>query len=89
MDEWNEKLKELLKEKGYAVCPSCGRELDQGDIAWNNGSAEYGTGCSMVVCNCQACDEGIFRVNSWYPEIDDLEDVCYVLGNELESKNAG
>ena len=89
MDKQNDKLKKLLKEKGYAICPSCGRELDRGDIAWNNGSTEYGTGYSSIECICQACDVSIFSVVSWYPNIDDLKDVVYVLVNELESKDAG
>ena len=86
---WNEKLKALLKERGYGFCTVCKRELDQGDLAWNNGNTESGTPYSIVVCNCQACDTEIFLCRSWYPEIDDLKDVCYVLENDLKRKNAG
>ncbi len=86
--DYNGRLKQILKQNGFNRCPSCRRELDQGDMAWNNASTESGTGYCSVVCQCQQCDYGIFEVRSWYPEITDLEDICIVLQDELGNNRA-
>jgi hypothetical protein len=79
----DEKLKAVLKSKGKDTCPNCGREIDRGDMAWNNGSTEYGTGYCVVECQCQQCDTELFEFHSWHPAIDDIDDLAYVIDLEL------
>ncbi len=75
-------IDDILKEKGVDIC-SCGQKITQGDIAWNNGSTEYGTPHCTVFCQCPKCDSEIFHFFSWYPSIEDTYDLCYVLDSEL------
>lgn len=81
--DWGEKVKSILKENGYQFCKSCGRELDQGDLAWNEASTEAGTPHAVVVCQCQNCLAGVFEVRSWWPSMETLKDVCHVLDGNL------
>jgi len=83
-DDANEdaRLAMLLKDKGKANCPACGRVLDRGDVSWNNGCTSEGTGYSTVFVVCQACDTNIALISSWYPEIEDFADVLHVLATE-------
>ena len=74
---------ELLAERGMERCPTCGRRIDRGDVAWTNGATEYGTPWSMVQIICQQCDTEIAHVLSWWPEIDDFpEAVEWVLDSK-------
>jgi hypothetical protein len=82
MCDWDQELKRILQRRKWDKCTVCGREIDRGDIAWNDACTDVGTPFSIVFIICQACDTSIARVQSWYPEIEDLEDVCYVLGDE-------
>lgn len=79
----NKELVRLLLEHNARRC-KCGHRIGWGDIAWNNGNTEAGTGYSMVVIQCEACQAGIAKINSWYPEIEDRDDLLYVLGKDWE-----
>jgi len=68
MDEVTQVLKKFNSEK----C-ECGRILDRGDIAWNTGCTEYGTGYSVLEVICQSCDEEIKIIHTWY-EVDCFEE---------------
>jgi hypothetical protein len=68
------------------LSPSCRRIIDQGDIAWNNGSSGSGTGYCVVECQCYQCDTEVFKINSWYPSIDDMYDLIHVIDQELDDK---
>lgn len=78
-DEENIALADVLSCHNAVRCPSCAREIDRGDIAWNSGETEAGTGYSMVEIICQGCDTEIVHIDSWFPGIDDFADVIYVL----------
>ena len=84
MKDPDEALLNVLKRKGKDICPNCGRVIDRGDMAWNNGSTKYGTGYCVVECQCQQCDTELFKVDSWYPSINDTDDLAYVINQELE-----
>ena len=78
----DERLADVLKAKGYAICKSCGRNIDRGDIAWNNGSTEVGTPCTFVEIICARCDNQVARIHSWYPGIEDMDELTYVIEND-------
>jgi hypothetical protein len=46
-------------------CPTCGKAIDRGDVAWNNGETEAGTPYSSAIIQCQACDTEIARWSGW------------------------
>lgn len=74
----HERLKTVLRAHDTELC-ECGHEIGFGDIAWNNGCTEYGTGYSSVEIQCVGCDREIAHIDSWYPEIEDKEDLLHVL----------
>lgn len=78
-----QRLKNILESKKASVC-ECGRQIDFGDIAWNNGSTEYGTGYSVVEIECQECDEEIKIIHSWYPEISSTKELLDVIDEDWE-----
>lgn len=77
-----EALKEILRQHDAEFCSSCGHEIGFGDIAWNNGNTEYGTGYSMIEIQCVGCDHEIAHVESWYPLIEEQSELVYVLGKD-------
>lgn len=82
----SDSIKSILAEKGYEKCPECGRELDIGDLAWNEASTSEGTPMSMVVCQCQACNSNIFIIHSWTSSIDTVDELWDVLDSDLKEK---
>ena len=80
----NAALRDLLKEKGVSPCQSCGRVLDMGDIAWNNCCTEVGTGFCTIDVICLRCDTEAAYIESWYPYIEDIDDILYVIKTDLE-----
>jgi len=81
----NDVLRELLKERGVSPCAVCGRELDMGDVAWNNAATEAGTGFTIVEIICQGCDTEAAKINSWYPGIDTFDELVYVIKTDLDN----
>jgi hypothetical protein len=75
----DERLAEILSEHGATNCPKCLRIIDRGDLAWNAGDTEAGTPYSTVHIICQRCDTEMAQVFSWYPGMDDFDDVLRVL----------
>lgn len=75
-------LKQILADHNATACPECGQEIGWGDIAWNNGSTEYGTGYSTVEIQCNTCQHEIAHIDSWYPEISSNDELLYVLHND-------
>jgi len=78
---------ECLERKGIRYCKTCGKEIDEGDISWNNGSTGYGTPCSMLEIICQRCDTELVHIDSWYPEIEDLDEFFNELDKEMEDSS--
>ena len=75
MTTTDERLAVILAEHGKTNCPSCGKIIDRGDVAWNNGATEAGTPDTHVTIQCQRCDSGIAAFWSWWPGADDLDDL--------------
>ena len=82
------KIDETLKQIGKDKCPDCKQAISQGDISWNNpygvieisnGETEAGTPFCFIECLCPKCDSEVFSITSWYPSIDDLDDLLIVL----------
>lgn len=69
-------LEEALRAHGKSNCPNCGKKIDRGDIAWNSGETEYGTGYSVIEIQCLGCSTEIAHWHSWVNEIDNFEDLC-------------
>lgn len=76
------RIDDILRDKAANACLNCGQAITQDDIAWNNGCTEWGTGHCTVFCQCPRCDYEVFYIFSWYPSIDDLYDLAYVLDTE-------
>jgi hypothetical protein len=74
----DERLKTVLRAHDAEFC-ACGHEIGFGDIAWNNGSTEYGTGYCSVEIQCEGCQREIAHIDSWYPEIYERDELLYVL----------
>lgn len=72
------RLKAVLRAHDAEFC-ECGHEIGFGDIAWNNGCTEYGTGYSTVEIQCEGCQREIAHIDSWYPEICDQDELLGVL----------
>jgi hypothetical protein len=71
----DEKLAAVLVEHGKSNCPSCGRIIDRGDVAWNNAQTESGTPCTWVQIQCVKCESEIGHFWSWWPGADDFDDL--------------
>lgn len=59
-----EQLKTVLRNHDAEFC-TCGHEIGFGDIAWNEGCAEYGTPISWVQIQCLFCQKEIAWIYSW------------------------
>jgi len=79
-----EQLQSILKKHDSLFC-KCGRKIDFGDIEWNDGNTEWGTPHSWVEIKCQACDTEIKNIKSWYPGIDDINDLLDVIESDWNS----
>jgi len=77
------RLATILQAHAATFCPTCGRHLDCGDLAWTRGQTEAGTAFSTVEIVCQACDTSIAHVSSWYPA-ETLEEVLDLLEDEWQ-----
>lgn len=77
----DKELKEILIKHNAEFC-KCGHEIGWGDIAWNQAVTEYGTEHGYVEIQCLACQEEITEFHTWYPFIEDQEDVIHVLKND-------
>ena len=64
-----------LKLHNAEKCPGCQKPIDRGDVAWNNGSTEAGTGYTMVEIQCLNCSREIAHFNSWHWGADSFEDL--------------
>lgn len=69
----------ILKEHRATNCPNCAKKIDRNDISWNNPSTEAGTPFCVIDIICIECKKSIAHVNSWYPSIEDFDEVLYVL----------
>lgn len=76
-----ERLARVLEEKGLDRC-KCGRIIDRGDVAWNEAATEAGTDYTTVIIQCQACDEELLYVHSWWPWVDGFDEVIDIIEDE-------
>jgi nitrate/TMAO reductase-like tetraheme cytochrome c subunit len=81
----DERLAEILKEHNASNCRHCGHKIGWGDIAWNNGSTEAGTGYSTVQITCEGCAQEVAHFNSWFSPIDNQEDLLYVMTDDWQN----
>lgn len=65
--EAEKRFQALLEIRGKSNCPTCGRAIDRGDLAWNGGCTEAGTDFTWVEIQCQGCDTEIAGFLNWYP----------------------
>lgn len=70
----DKEFKRIMSEHGKDKCPNCGKEIDRGDVAWNNRSTDAGTDYATGEIQCSACDTEIANGSSWYPGADDFEE---------------
>ena len=73
------RFNQLMDENGVSHCPNCGHFITIGDMAWNSGNTEYGTGYSTVYVHCPDCLQEVVRVNSWYPDACSTAEAIYIL----------
>lgn len=58
IDERSQIIRKALVSVGLGSCKVCGRELDEGDVAWNGLTTEAGTDHSEVMVHCQCLRYG-------------------------------
>ena len=63
-----------LEEHNISVCPKCQKPINQGDVSWNEGSTEAGTGCTWSQIVCQRCEHELAHWWSWYSECPTFEE---------------
>jgi len=80
-EDQTQRLLAILNEHGARMC-KCGHAIGWGDIAWNNGSTKAGTEHCDVEIECEACYVEIVHIQSWWPGIDDVDDILEVLSSE-------
>lgn len=68
--EAEQRLKELLTKRGVSRCRGCARELDRGDVAWNNSGTFAGTPFTYVYVQCEGCGREAATIFSWWPGTD-------------------
>jgi len=90
MEASDQQFANVLKEHGTLYCPSCGKVIDRGDVAWNNASTHAGTPYSSILIECLRCDTEILYLTSWF-EIDSFAELVDVLARDWkqESKEGG
>lgn len=78
----NAEFQRILTEHDAATCPTCGKPIDRGDVAWNNSNteSEFGTDYCVLQITCEHCSSEILHLRSWYPSIETFEEFVYVLG---------
>lgn len=73
---------------GEPCCPYCGNALSPKNLEYWNRSTEAGTPCCFIEIECDVCNKVIWRGGSWYPSIDDREELMKeaqeVLDKEIE-----
>lgn len=79
----DQELGRILREWDIARCRACGRLMDRGDLAWNNGQTEAGTEFSVVYVTCQACGTEMLQYKTWYTPIDDVGELVWVLDHDI------
>jgi hypothetical protein len=52
---------------GAGTCSHCGRQLDHGDVAWNNADTGGGTPHSVYTITCLGCGTEADAGMSWWP----------------------
>lgn len=76
-ERWaDEEFARALAAHGKTNCPTCGRVIDRGDVAWNSASTEAGTGYSTAYIHCQACGAEVASWSSWWSEVSDWCEFC-------------
>lgn len=80
----NKKFKRILERNNLLFC-ECGKEIGREDVMWNNGCTEVGTPFAIIEVICTKCQKEITRVSTWWPSIDNFEELVDVL-EEYENK---
>lgn len=69
---------------GEPCCPYCGNALSPRNLDFYNQATEAGTPCCAIVITCDVCRKVIWRGGSWWPEIDDAEELLQVAQEVLD-----
>ena len=80
--EDHEKLGEILASHDLTRCPNCNHALDFHDIAFSNSPTGIKARDCAVSIRCSKCNQELKNINSWYPEIEDVKDLLYVLDSD-------
>ncbi len=73
-EELDRRLARILADHDVTTCPTCGRTLDRGDLAWNEGATDSGTPYGFCEILCLACGDEI-AVIGWWGGCDSFEEV--------------
>ncbi len=73
-------------EAGEPCCPYCSNALSPKSLEYWNQATEAGTPCCTIEITCDVCDKVIWRGGSWYPGIDDKEELIQETQELLDEK---
>jgi len=71
-------------EAGEPCCPYCGNAFSPRNLAYYNGSTEAGTPYCNIEITCDVCNKEIWRGGSWYPGIEDKEELLIAAEEALD-----
>jgi hypothetical protein len=77
-------LEEILDEHEKRFCSNCKREITIKNISYYNQETEFGTPHCMIEIICE-CGKLIQRLCSWWPAIENNDELLYVLDSDWEA----
>ena len=73
---------------GEPVCPHCANAFSPENVEYWNQSTEEGTECCEIEIRCDVCGNVAWRGGSWWPHIEDAEDLKAVAEEVLRREAA-
>lgn len=73
-------------ESGTPLCPYCSNALSPENLGFFNGATESGTGFCEIEITCDVCNRVIWEGASWYPGIDQKDELLEVTGEVLDMR---
>ena len=70
-------------ESGMPICPFCGNAFSSKNLEYYNVATLEGTPFCSIEITCDVCNKVIWRGDSWYPGIEDEDELIDVADKVL------